>query len=239
MTYDNNLKNQAIRLRKAGKTYQEIQLQVKTTIPKSTLSSWTRTLKLPKSYYERVDQLNVNNLSKARKIAVEQNRIKRSKFFNQLERKNRPIARKVTSHYVAKIALAMLCLGEASKYSAHSKSFALGSSDPRIIQLFLSLLRHCYPLFAIQKVRCTVQCRADQDTKKLEKFWQKTTSIPKSLFYKTRIDPRTIGKPTLKTDYKGVLRVDYLDSMPHHDLESLADLVYNQTIQWARRTPVI
>jgi hypothetical protein len=65
----------------------------------------------------------------------------------------------------------------------------------------------------------------------LEKFWQKITGIPKNLFYKTRIDPRTIGKPTLKIDYKGVLRVDYLDSMPHHDLESLADLVYNQAIR--------
>jgi hypothetical protein len=54
------------------------------------------------------------------------------------------------------------------------------------------------------------------------------TKVPKKLFYKTQIDPRTIGKPTRKIGYKGVLRVDYFDTKVQLDLESLADLVYNQ-----------
>ncbi len=58
----------------------------------------------------------------------------------------------------------------------------------------------------------------------------KITGIPKRLFYKTRIDSRTVGKPTLKKDYKGVLRVDYFDTKVQLDLESLADLIYNRLV---------
>ena len=78
-----------------------------------------------------------------------------------------------------------------------------------------------------KKLRCTVQCRADQNQTDLEQFWQKVTHISKEQFYKTRIDPRTIGKPSKKSDYKGVLKVDYFDTKVQQDLESLANLVYN------------
>lgn len=95
-----------------------------------------------------------------------------------------------------------------------------------IIQLFLELLKSCFD-FKLDKIRCTVQCRADQDILALEKFWMDITKIPKSLFYKARIDPRTIGKPTTNKEYRGVLRVDYFDTKVQLELESLSDLVYN------------
>ncbi len=61
----------------------------------------------------------------------------------------------------------------------------------------------------------------------LEKYWMNVTKVPKRLFYKSRIDPRTIGKPTRKKEYKGVLKIDYFDSKVQHDLESLENLMYN------------
>ena len=73
-----------------------------------------------------------------------------------------------------------------------------------------------------------MQCRADQDVIALEEFWINATKIPKRLFYKSRIDPRTYGKPTLKSNYKGVLRIDYFDTKVRIELESLANLIYNQ-----------
>ncbi|MBI4079144.1 MAG: hypothetical protein HY429_02505 [Candidatus Levybacteria bacterium] len=80
----------------------------------------------------------------------------------------------------------------------------------------------------MEKIRCTVQCRADQDIIVLEKFWLDVTKIPRRLFYKAQIDPRTRGKPTKKKDYKGVLRIDYFDTKVQLELESLAQLVYNE-----------
>lgn len=214
-------------LRRNGKTYGEIKLALNKKIPKSTLSAWCKNIPLPKNYKERISKLNTNNLKKARLVASKVNRTKREEFFQIIKKQNSPIAKKIFSQDIAKIALAMLCLGEASKYNPKTHaSFSLGNSNPKIIIMFLKLLKRCFK-FDVQKVRCTVQCRADQDINKLENYWQKTTGIPRKLFYKSRIDPRTKGKPTLKSDYKGVLRVDYFDRKVQLELELLADLVYN------------
>lgn len=215
-------------LRLKGNTYGEIVSQLKIKIPKSSLSWIVRNTSLPVSYQKRIDKLNLTNLNYARRVAHEMCAIKREKLFARIKSVNLPIAQKIKDKDTAKIALAMLCLGEASKYNPKgNRSFNLGSSDPRIIILFLKLLEYCFE-FHIEKVRATVQCRADQNTNYLRKYWLKVTGIPERLFYKPQIDPRTIGKPTLKGNYKGVLRIDYFDSRVHLELESLAQLVYNK-----------
>ncbi len=214
-------------LRSWGKTYGEIKHELKLQIPKSTLSYWCKDVPLPNNYLTKIAKLSRNNLNKARLIAVKVNKIKRQEFLNKLDKINLSIAGSIFNPKTAKIALAMLCLGEARKYSSKTSSFYLGSSDPRIIIIFLELLKICFN-FKLEKVRCTIQCRADQNIEDLEIFWRKITGMPKSLFYKAQIDPRTIGKPTKRKDYKGVLRVDYFDTKTQLDLESLANLVYNQ-----------
>ena len=70
------------------------------------------------------------------------------------------------------------------------------------------------------------QCRADQDIKKLEKFWSKITKIPPSQFYKARIDKRTIGKKTLKLEYKGVCRIDYFSADIFTELMKLPRILH-------------
>jgi len=224
--YPSEIIQKARDLREAGETYGEIRQHLELLIPKSTLSEWCKDVKLPTSYARRIADLNLNNLNKGRLIAHEINKIKREEFFKGLELKNLPTSLKIKNSETAKIALAMLCLGEARKYTPKGGTFSLGSSDPRIIIIFLELLKICFN-FNLEKVRCTVQCRADQDTKKLEAYWQNATKVPKRLFYKARIDPRTIGKPTKKKNYKGVLKIDYFDTKVHLELESLAQLIYN------------
>jgi len=226
MAYPTNIIQEVIQLRNQGKTYREIRFLLKRNIPKSTLSDWCKKATLPKNYVDRISALNINNLNKARLIANEINKIKREEFLKRINDANLPIARKMQNPQVAKIALAMLCLGEARKYVPKGGTFSLGSSDSRIIAIFLQLLKKCFN-FNLEKIRCTVQCRADQDIDKLETFWLRATNIPKRLFYKARIDPRTVGKPTKNKDYRGVLRVDYFDTKVQLELESLAQLIYN------------
>jgi hypothetical protein len=234
--YPKEIIQKARNLRALGKTYGEIRKYLKLLIPKSTLSEWCKGVNLPTSYAKRIANLNLSNLNKGRLIAHEINKIKREKFFKELELKNLPISSTVKNPEAAKIALAMLCLGEARKYTPKGGTFSLGSSDPKIIIIFLELLKICFG-FKLEKVRCTVQCRADQDTKALERFWINVTKIPKKLFYGARIDPRTMGKPTKKKDYKGVLRVDYFDTKVQLELESLAQLIYNFLVKRARSLP--
>ena len=226
--YSKILIQEAKELRLKGQTYREIRRRLNLIIPKSTLSSWFKDIVLPKYYYNKISKLNIEHLKKARLIAIETNKVKRQEFLGGLDKINLTIADSIQSHETAKIALAMLCLGEASKYKS-TKSFSLGNSDPRIIIIFFSLLRICFD-FNLEKIRCTVQCRADQNVEELERFWQNVTGVPKRLFYKTRIDPRTIGKPTKKIDYKGVLRINYLDTKVQLELESLSSLIYNKLL---------
>ncbi len=224
MAYPTNLIRQVLQLRNQGKTYGEIRLLLKQSIPKSTLSDWCKKATLPKNYTDRISTLNLDNLNKARLIAHEINKIKREELLQEIIKINSSIATRVQNRDIAKIALAMLCLGEASRTRG---TFNLGSSDPRIITLFVELLKKCF-VFDLEKVRCTVQCRADQDIKTLEAYWQNVTKIPERLFYKARIDPRTKGKPTKDKNYMGVLRVDYFNTKAQIDLETLAQLLYNQ-----------
>jgi len=214
-------------LRILGSTYAEIKSVLGLCIAKATLCHWCKDVPLPPEYAKKVRMLNEKSWAKARSISIANRKQKREEFFQEIARKNTPIAEKIRSQNIAKIALAILCLGEASKYKRYGTGpFALGSSDPRIITLFLLWLRQCFP-FDINKVRCRLQCRADQNVKVLMKFWIGHTKISRNQFYPTYIDKRTIGKPTMKKEYKGVLLVMYIDVKVQLELESLAQIIYN------------
>lgn len=203
------LRKKIIKLREKGKTYSEIQNNLKITIPKSTLSYWCKNAKLPKEYYKRIQKIILNNAQKGRAVALIVNQVKRKKHLRSLLEHNKHLAAIFKNKDTAKIALVMLYLGEGSKTQRGSLKF--GNSDPFIISLFLHLLRYCYNIDE-SKFRCTLQCRADQNIKKLEKLWFRVTKIPLSQFYKARVDPRTIGKPSKKLDYKGVCCIDYFSA---------------------------
>ncbi len=227
MNHHSTLISNVQKLRQSGKTYNEINTILKTNIAKSTLSNWCRNLTLPKEYKSKIIKINQQNLIKARKIALKVNHLKRTQYIKSIDTKNLTISQIIKKNDVGMIALAMLCLGEASKSKTKHRSFSLGSSDYRIITIFLKLIKR-FPNFDPTKIRCTVQCRSDQNIKELEKYWKNISQVPSNLFYKTRTDTRTIGKPTKNIEYKGVLVIDYYDKNIQLVLESLANLVYNQ-----------
>jgi len=208
--------------RKQGKTYSEIRALIP-KISKSTLSYWLSGLKLSDRQEEKLSQ-NINRkLIKARAQSVLVQKNKREKYFYNLKNDNLNFINLLNDNKeVAKLVLAALYLGEGSK--SMNGSLRLGNSDPGIIKLFLKLLRICYAIDEA-KFRGTVLCRADQDTKILDNFWAKTTGISKKQFYKARIDPRTIGKPSRKLDYRGVCVIDYFSAVIFHDLLTLSKMM--------------
>ncbi|MFA5208185.1 MAG: hypothetical protein WC428_06095 [Candidatus Paceibacterota bacterium] len=219
----NDLKEKVITLRKKGNTYNEIISKLKVIIPKGTLSSWCRDIPLPHEYKAKLKKLNNEALIKARICSIETSKIVRRKELEMIHSENVPLIKTIKNKDVAKIALAMLYLGEGRKDRKRG-SLLFGNSEPMVISLFLYLLRLVYDIDE-KKFRCTVQCRADQNTKTLEKLWSEITKIPLSQFYKTRIDPRTIGKPTKKLDYKGVCCIDYFSSKVFAELLELPNVI--------------
>lgn len=200
-----DFKAKALSLRAEGKSYGEICKILKITIPKSTLSCWCKNFPLSKNQQARLKALTAQGIKRGRATALVVNKTKRENYIKEVNRRVCHLSKKLEDKNVAKIALAMLYLGEGSKKGG---AMMFGNSNPTVIQLFLKLLRFCYNIDE-HKFRCTVQCRADQDIRNLEIFWSKITSIPLDLFYKPQVDKRTTGLITKKVDYKGVCRIDY------------------------------
>ncbi|MEK7162898.1 MAG: hypothetical protein AAB696_01265 [Patescibacteria group bacterium] len=218
-----SFKSGAIKLRKSGKTYGEIKRILNIGISKSTLSYWFKNINLTLKQKQNIQKKIKNNIKKAQKLSLIKNKIKRNLYLNSIDNRIFHLKKFIKNKDVSKIALSMLYLAEGRKKNAGALMF--GNSNPDIINLFFYLLRFCYNIDE-QKFRCTVQCRADQDTQKLEKYWSKITKVSLKQFYKTRIDPRTIGKPSKKFDYKGVCRIDYFLSDIDIELKKIAKIIY-------------
>ena len=217
------LKPKAVRLRKAGKTYREIKKILGEPISKSTLSHWFRDIILTKIQQERLQKRVSVNIKRAQIKAWAVNKKRREEYIQNVRDRVRHFPNELRRKNSAKIALAMLYLGEGAKTNGGSLMF--GNSDPSVICLFLHLLRYCYNIDE-KKFRCTLQCRSDQNIEKLEKFWSRITQIPPSQFYKARVDPRTIGKPSRNLEYKGVCRIDYFSGEIFIELQQIVEVIY-------------
>lgn len=215
-------KVKAISLRSSGRTYGEIIDILDQPIPKSTLAEWFKNVTLSKDQQRRVEKKINNNIQKARSIALKINKKRRDQYLESVTRRVEHLRELTTNKDVAKIIIAMLYWGEGSK--TDKGAITLGGSDPRLIRSFLSLLRYCYNINE-DRFRCTLQCRADQDTEDLERFWSKVTKIPRKQFYKARIDSRTIGKRSRKIDYKGVCRIDYFSADVFNEIMKIIEVV--------------
>lgn len=202
--------------------YSEIIARIGSDIPKSTVATWCRGVKTPKGYQKRVDDYCREKLVTARKVSIELKKERREKYLSMLHSKYEYLGKFISIHLEAsEIALAILYVAEGSK---SSNQLMFGNSDPGIIKLFLSLFRRCFVLDE-SKFRCTVQCRADQNISQLEDFWSALTEIPPEQFYASRIDPRSVGKPTRKTSYKGVCRLDYLSVEMYNKISAMSSIL--------------
>jgi hypothetical protein len=225
--YDKSMKNEktkerAKKLRREGKTFQEINHLLNTNIPKSTFSTWFAGIAIPWGIVQKMEKERKKTLQKAQKKAVLAGERKREKYYNELLFRNRDLEKLCDKREVGRVVLAALYLCEGTKNKRSSMVF--GNSDPHIIKLFLRLFREIF-IVDEKKFRCTLQGRSDQDIQQLESFWSSVTGISLDQFYKARIDPRTKGKVLKKPEYKGVCRIDYLSAGVFHEIMAMCEIV--------------
>lgn len=202
MIHDKQIKEKVKHLRSRGRTYSEILKDLKIFIPKSTLSYWCNDVVLSSSYKDRINKLNIKNFNKAQKMAWASNKLKREKLLRELLENNEYLIEKLKDKDVLKMLLSVLYIAEGSKWKSHH-GLMLGNSDSNIIKLYICLLDLCYGIKP-EKLKCRISYRADQDISFLQRYWSRITHIPIKNFYKTKPDPRTLGRSTRKKDYKGV-----------------------------------
>jgi len=219
------IREKARKLRSKGKTYSEIQKALGISMPKSTLSNWCQNVVLPSWYNKKIKELNSKNLTKAQAMAWASIIRKRELHLEEVRKDAIAVLKKFNQEGL-KVALAMLYLGEGAKWKSHP-GLMLGSSDPNIILLYISLLKKCYNI-KLSQLKCRISYRADQNIGELEKYWSSITKIPKENFYKTKPDPRTKGKKTKKADYRGVCVLTCAGAKIQLELEEVVKLLYKK-----------
>lgn len=222
-----NIKIKVKNLRKQGYTFSEIKNHLRVNIAKSTLSDWCKDIKMLPVYYKKIEKLNNINREKGREIVKINREKERTEFLNRIKKEIIKLLPAIKESYdFKKIILSILYLGEGSKWKGH-RGLMLGSSDPDIIKLYIKLLEEVY---SIQKnsLRARISYRADQNIEDLTKFWSKITGLPSLYFYKTKPDPRTIGRLTKNKNYKGVCVITCAGTKFQLELEAIAKILCNK-----------
>lgn len=218
-----HLHNHIRKLRADGLMYSEINNELKTSIPKSTLSGICKGIRLTEPQQARVKALNKVQLKKNQALAVKANKAKFDSKLDEYRLQNKAIFPFMQSRNAQLVALAMLYLGEGSKWKSH-RAPSLGSTDPMIIAAYIKLLNLCYDV-PLEKLRGRIQHRADQNPTMLLAYWSDLTGIPKEKFYPCYIDKRTFGKPTIKPNYMGVCCISCPGTHIQLELQQIAVII--------------
>ena len=219
------IKQKALNLRRSGWSLGEIARALE--IPRSTLSGWTKEIKLTGKQKGRIKEKIIESGIIGRRLALKANLAKLNRWKKGIRERvkhYKDLATEKTEF--GKIICGILYLCEGAKYPS-SRFLYFGNSDPRVISAFINLLRKCYAIKE-EKLRFDIRYRWDQDLKKLRIFWSKVTRIPVKQCLNSQPDPRTKGSPTLRKSYKGVCRVIYYDSSLQFVLQSIGENIINK-----------
>ena len=222
--YSKETKVKARNLRTKGWSLGEMSQKMK--IPKNTLLGWVKNIKLTKRHKERLKQKIIASGAIGRPLAVKANREKIEKWKEGIKERVKHFGKYAYANLEAgKLICGLLYLCEGAKYPA-SRYLYFGNTDPKIISAFLILLRRHYNIDE-NKLRFDIAYRWDQNYNELRIYWSKLTGIPKSKCLRSKPDKRTIGKPTLRKDYKGVCRIVYYSTDLQFELLSIGEAIIN------------
>lgn len=222
--YSPKTKQKARNLRTKGWSLGEISRKIK--IPKNTLSGWVRDIRLTEKQEERIRQKIIDSSAIGRSLAVKVNREKIEKWKSGIMEKVKHYGQLMLKDpKIGKLICGLLYLCEGAKYPS-TRCLIFGNTDPVMIRYFLNLLRTSFDINE-EKLRCRVMYRWDQDVEELNKYWSKVTGVPLHHFFRTTPDKRTKGKPTLKSDYRGVCSIQYPSTALQFELQSIGEAIIN------------
>ncbi len=220
--YNKEFKEKAKALRDKGYSLNEISKILSAS--KSAVSYWVKDVHLDNKQKLRLKNREMRGGEKGRKKALESNRRKLEDWKKSIRNKvNVFSGLPFKNDKIGKLICGILYLCEGEKYPK-SRHLAFVNSDPKIIILFLTLLRKYFNIDE-NKLRVRVLHRYDQNGEELSVFWSKITNVPLSQFYKNYVDKRTKGNPTKKQSYKGVCAIQYNDVSLQFNLQSIGESV--------------
>ena len=195
-------KERAIQLRKRGLSIRKIEANLH--IPRSTLSGWLKNVPLTRVQRNNLRRAWERGLDSARQQAAEWKRAAKAKRLQLAQEEARRAMSRIDlkNGNVLDLALAMLYLGEGNKKALET---GMGNTDPVVLRIFISILKKNYTI-DVNKFRCELYLRADQNPLREKKFWSESLSIPLERFMYVHKDVRTRGTMT-RVNYHGVCMV--------------------------------
>lgn len=190
------LRDEAIRLRKQGLSYNEIRKEV--NVAKSTLSLWLKSILLRPDDRKRLYTKQIQILSKG-PASQKERRIKEIEEI--IERAEREIKLPLSDD-AYRLMGASLYWAEGSK----GKMFELTNSDPHLILFFARWVESMFGI-APKNLKARLNIYPQQSEMKIKKFWSDLTDIPLGNFGKSYIKPPNKGYKKNNL-YYGTMRIE-------------------------------
>lgn len=218
-------------MRQHGATYSGIYKELR--VPKSTLNLWFKDLPHPNHMYF-IDQKSW--LAAIRKLSAAANRKKRQDGMARISQKVKKEIEEwklLKSMETQKSLLSMLYWAEGQKLPETGTPVKFANTDPKLVLLFLTLLRSCYQLDET-KLRIQIHVHWYHNQRKVQRFWSKLLNVDETLFNKIYVKQRSKTK-RFRKNFAGICFVIY------HSVNLRREIVetgYNVAERIAGRTPV-
>lgn len=174
-------RQEAIELRKKGKTYSEIREEL--NISKSTLSEWLSKLPLTSEQIKNLEKSKKNN----RVLGIEKIRLTKQKKREARIKaiyENQKVYWGKLSKRELEIAGIFLYWGEGNKRL--NGSVSLNNTDPKVMKFTLFWLKNSL-LVPQEKIKVDLHLYSDMETEEEISFWSKELNLPLSQFRKPYI----------------------------------------------------
>lgn len=215
MSVHASLKERAIRLRKQGFSYSQIQARLQ--VSRSSLSLWLRHVPLSSQAQQILNRHVREHYNLHGQERQERTRLVLEKYLTEARADLGNIS--VTSA-LARVLVSLLhyCEGEKTY-----KGVYFTNSDTDLVSLFLRLFRKAFSLDE-RKFRVCMHLHSYHNEKKLKEYWSHNTAIPQSQFIKSF--RKQEGGKTRKEGYNGCVSIRYHDAAVAKDLLMTARAVF-------------
>lgn len=210
-------KIKAIELRKRGYSVNEIVSNV--GVSKSSISMWVRNVFLSEKSRKRL----LTKIKSGQLISAENKRIKTKSIMDFYKDGAIRDLLKLNIEGIGKFICALIYYCEGAKDKTGGVVFT--NSDPKLIKVFLMLLRNNYDIDE-SKFRICMHLHEYHNFKQQIKFWSIVTNIKKEQFIKPYNKPNT-GK-RIKEGYQGCLAIKYHSSHLQKQLLMTAEAFFDK-----------
>lgn len=209
-----DFRERAINLRKKGFSFSEIVKQI--GVPKSTLSGWLSEVEHPNHLYftnrkEWLGQIRILGVAK-----IKQNRLDKVEKIVKKTKEEVESWDFIKNKSAQKAILSFLYWAEGSKLPVNSAPVKFANTDPRLILLFVTILRNCYPIDP-NRIKIKLYLHWYHDQRAVKAYWSKLLEIPEGQFGKIYLKHRSKTK-RFRKNFMGICFVTYQSVYLRHEI---------------------